>query len=421
MAAMVTRDLDIVLYGATGFVGRLTARYLAGRADGLRVALAGRSRHRLETLRTDLGDAAAAWEVIEVDAHDAHALRSLAGRTTVLATTVGPYVLHGKAVVRACAEAGTHYADLTGEVLFVRWSVDEISSVAQTSGARIVHACGYDSVPSDLGVLLLARRAAADGTGTLGDTVLAVRSAKGGFSGGTFHSARHQAMAAANDPDARRVLGDPHALSHRRGEEPSGGARRPRGLPSRLRKLLPVQRDPQTGRWNGPFVMAGFNTRIVRMSNTLTDWSYGRDFRYREVVDFGSGPLAPLLAGGMAVGLAGGLAGLSWGPTRAVLDRVLPKPGEGPSEERLAGGRFRMEIRTRTSGGATYLARVAAPYDPGYTGTAVMLGEAVLALLQDRDRLPARAGVLTPATALGDVLIERLRDQNFTLEVERLA
>lgn len=418
---MVTRDLDIVLYGATGFVGRLTARYLAGRAGGLRVALAGRSRHRLERLRTDLGDAASGWEVVEVDAHDADGLRSLAERATVLATTVGPYSLHGKAVVRACAEAGTHYADLTGEVLFVRWSVDEISSVAQASGARIVHACGYDSVPSDLGVLLLARRAAADGTGTLSDTVLAVRSAKGGFSGGTVHSARHQAIAAANDPDARRILGDPYALSPRRREEPTGGSRRPRGFPGLLRRLLPVQRDPQTGRWNGPFVMAGFNTRIVRLSNTLTDWSYGRDFRYREVVDFGSGPLAPLVAGGMAVGLAGGLAGLSWGPTRAVLDRVLPQPGEGPSEEQLAGGRFRMEIRTTTSSGAIYLARVAAPYDPGYTGTAVMLGETVLALLQDRDRLPARAGVLTPATALGDALIERLRGQGFTFEVERLS
>ncbi|MDC5695914.1 saccharopine dehydrogenase NADP-binding domain-containing protein [Intrasporangium calvum] len=417
---MAKRDLDIVLYGATGFVGTLTARYLAGRTDGLRVALAGRSRERLERLRAELGTSAEEWEVIEVHAHDSGGLRVLAGRTKVLATTVGPYAVHGKDVVRACAETGTHYADLTGEVLFVRWSVHEVGPVAEASGARIVHACGYDSVPSDLGVLLLARRAAADGAGTLGDTVLAVKSAKGGFSGGTVHSARNQAIVAAQDPAARRVLSDPHALSPRRQDEPKGGPRRSTGLPGLLRKLVPVDRDPQTGRWNGPFVMAGFNTRIVRLSNTLTQWSYGRDLRYREVVDFGSGPLSPLLAGGMAIGLAGGLAGLSWGPTRAVLDRVLPKPGEGPSEAQMAAGRFRMEIRSTTTTGAKYVATVAAPFDPGYSGTAVMLGESVLSLLQDGDRLPDRAGVLTPATALGDVLVKRLRDQGFTLEVERL-
>ncbi|MDV3221538.1 saccharopine dehydrogenase family protein [Intrasporangium sp.] len=416
---MVTRELDIVLFGATGFVGALTARHLASNAGHARIGIAGRSTARLEALRGDLGAAAAGWEVIEVDAQDSAGLRDLARRTVVLATTVGPYAVHGKDVARACAEEGTHYADLTGEVLFVRWSVDELSEPAARSGARIVHACGYDSVPSDLGVMLLANRAAADHQGTLGDTILAVKSAKGGFSGGTVDSARRQAIAAREDAGVRRVLRDPYALSPRRGEEPKGGSRRPGGAAGLLRKLMPVERHPETGRWNGPFVMAGFNTRIVRLSNTLTDWSYGRDFRYREVVDFGSGPLSPVLAGGMAIGLTGGLAGLSWGPTRAVLDRFLPKPGQGPSEGRMAQGRFAMEIRTTTSTGARYVARVAAPFDPGYTGTAVMLGESALALAMDDDRLPDRAGVLTPATALGEVLVDRLRTQGFTFEVER--
>ncbi|GAA6526674.1 saccharopine dehydrogenase NADP-binding domain-containing protein [Intrasporangium sp. DVR] len=418
---MVTRDLDLVLYGATGFVGTLTARHLAGRAAGVRVALAGRSRERLQELRQDLGEVARDWEVVEVDAGDTDGLLALARRTTVLATTVGPYGVHGKAVARACAHAGTHYADLTGEILFVRWSVHELAPIAEASGARVVHACGYDSVPSDLGVMLLAQRVSSDGAGTLGDTLLAVKAAKGGFSGGTVDSARQQAIVARQDPAARRVLGDPHALSPRRDQEPRSRSHRLGGAVGLLRRLVPVDRDPETGRWHGPFVMAGFNTRIVRLSNTLTEWSYGRDFRYREVVDFGSGPLSPLLAGGMAVGLASGLTGLSWGPTRAVLDRFLPKPGEGPSAARMAEGHFAMEIRTTTSTGAKYVARVSAPYDPGYTGTAVMLGESALALLQDGHRLPGRAGVLTPATALGDVLVARLREQGFTLEVERLS
>jgi short subunit dehydrogenase-like uncharacterized protein len=214
------------------------------------------------------------------------------------------------------------------------------------------------------------------------------------------------------------VLADPYALSPRRADEPgSGNGRRPGAL-GRLRKLVPVDRDPRSGRWNGPFVMASFNTRIVRLSNTLTDWSYGRGLRYREVVDFGRGPLAGVRATGVGVGLVGGLAGLSFGPTRVVLDRFLPAPGEGPSAQQRAGGRFRMDIEATTTTGAHYVARVAAPFDPGYGGSAVMLGESVLALARDAG-LPRRTGVGTPATALGERLAERLREQGFTLEVER--
>jgi short subunit dehydrogenase-like uncharacterized protein len=167
--------------------------------------------------------------------------------------------------------------------------------------------------------------------------------------------------------------------------------------------------------------MASFNTRIVRLSNTLTGWSYGRGFRYREQTDFGSSPVSPLLAGTMAVGLGGAAAGLSWKPTRMVLDRFLPKPGQGPSAERRAAGRFRFEIRTTTSTGAKYVTKVGADYDPGYDGTAVMFGQSALCLALDGDLLPDRAGVLTPATAMGDVLVDRLRAHGFTFDVERVA
>jgi short subunit dehydrogenase-like uncharacterized protein len=164
--------------------------------------------------------------------------------------------------------------------------------------------------------------------------------------------------------------------------------------------------------------MASFNTRIVRLSNTLSDWSYGRDLRYREVTDFGSGPMSPVMAGGMAVGLGGLVTGLSWTPTRAVLDRFLPRPGEGPDPEARAAGRFRFDIRATTTTGARYRARVGADLDPGYGGTAVMFGETILSLALDAD-VPQRVGVATPATALGEVLVDRLRAQGFTFEVER--
>lgn len=416
----MTREFDVVLFGATGFVGALTAAHLAEHGEGIRIALAGRSLDRLEAVRARLGASAADWPVIEVDATDEPGLRSLAARTTVLVTTVGPYAAHGRQVVAACAEEGTQYADLTGEVLFVRWSLDTIAARAAETGARIVHACGFDSIPSDLGVLVTAERAAADGEGSLTDTVLTVTSMRGGLSGGTIDSARQQAITARSDPAARSTLSDPYGLSPRRDAEPPAERRRPDGPLGAIRRFVPIDRDPTTGRWNGPFVMASFNTRIVRMSNALTDWSYGRQFRYREVMDFGSSPVSPVMAAGLALGLGGALAGLSWSPTRAVLDRFLPKPGEGPSAAQRAAGRFRMQIRATTTSGAHYRTKVGADHDPGYDGTAIMLGQAALCLARDGDRLPDRAGVLTPATAMGDVLVERLRAQGFTFDVARV-
>jgi len=415
------RDLDIVLFGATGFVGVLTAAHLAEQApDDARIALAGRSRTKLQRTRDEIGGRALDWELVEVDATDAVGLRAVAARTTVLVSTVGPYAAYGKEVVRACAREGTHYADLTGEVLFVRWSLDEVDDKARETGAAIVHACGFDSIPSDLGVLVTALRAAADDAGELAETTLLVRSMKGGFSGGTVDSVRQQAITTRGDDAARRTVSDPYALSPRRAEEPSGGGRpRTGGVVATLRGLVPVDREEATARWTGPFVMAAFNTRIVRLSNTLTDWSYGRGFRYREVTDFGSGPLSPLLAGGMAIGLGGAVTGLAYRPTRAVLDRLLPKPGEGPGPEQRAAGRFRMEIRATTTQGRRYRTKVGADYDPGYGGTAVMLGQAALSLAFDGEAgVPRRAGVCTPATAMGEVLVDRLREHGFTFDVE---
>ncbi len=413
MGGVTDREFDIVLYGATGFVGALVAAHLAQAAGpGVRIALAGRSGERLRAVRDGLGEPAGEWPLLEVDATDAAGLRAAAARTTVLATTVGPYLRHGKAAVRAAAEEGTHYADLTGEALFVRWSLDEVAARARETGARIVHSCGFDSIPSDLGVQATAQRAARDGEGTLREATLVVRSLRGGISGGTVDSLRRQAIEAQRDPRARGVLRDPYGLSPRRAEEPEP-------LMSHARSL-PVERDAATGTWLGPFVMASYNTRLVRLSNALTGWSHGRGLRYREVTDLGTGPAAPLRAAGMTAGLGALYVGLSWAPTRAVLDRILPRPGEGPSAAQRAAGRFRMEIGATTTTGARYRTTVAAPYDPGYGGTAIMFGQVALCLALDGDRLPDRSGVLTPATAMGTLLADRLRAHGFTLETERV-
>ena len=181
-----------------------------------------------------------------------------------------------------------------------------------------------------------------------------------------------------------------------------------------------LRREPGTGHWLGPFVMAGYNTRVVRLSNTLTDWSYGRDFRYREVSDYGSGPAGLLRAAGAGVALAGLAAAMSRRPGRALLDRVLPRPGQGPSADRRAAGHYQMEISANTTTGARYRAVVADHRDPGYNGTAVLLGETALGLAADQARLADRAGVLTPAVAMGEVLAERLRAQGLSIDIRRV-
>ncbi|HLM04721.1 MAG TPA: saccharopine dehydrogenase NADP-binding domain-containing protein [Blastococcus sp.] len=401
------RAHDIVVYGASGFVGRLVAGYLAEHAPaGARIALAGRSRARCEEVRAGLPAAARDWPVLEADASDPASLDVLAQRTAVLATTVGPYARYGMPVVEACARAGTSYADLTGEVLFVREAIDRCDALARETGARIVHACGYDSIPSDLATFLLAQRAAADGSGGLTDVRL-VATVRGGFSGGTIDSQRAQNEALEQDPGKRRLLGDPYALSPDRDAEPDTRQPRDAGLPART----------PDGRWTAPFVMAPFNTRIVRRSNALQDWAYGRSLSYGEVMSTGRGPLGAVMAAGFTAGLAGALAAMSFAPTRALVDRVLPAPGTGPDEETRAKGFFRMVVTAGTESGRRYRATAAGPGDPGYAATSVMLGEAALALALDGERLPDRAGSLTPATAMGDVLVERLRAAGHTYEV----
>ena len=405
------RDLDIQLFGATSFVGRLTAAYLARAApDGVRIGLAGRSRERLEAVRDGLGAAAAEWPLTVADSSDAAAMGELARSARVVVSTVGPYRRYGFPLVEACAGAGTHYADLTGEVLFMRETIDRHGAAAERSGARIVHSCGFDSIPSDIGVLLLHEAVAADGAGELEDTTMLVRRLRGGFSGGTLASMKDGLDEARHHPEARRLMGDPYALSPDRAAEPDLG---PEG------DLRGVERDDELGTWLGPFVMAAINTRVVRRSNALQDWAYGRRMRYREVMSFGSDLAAPVKAAGVAAGVGALAGGMMFGPTRALLDRVLPAPGDGPSEQAREKGSFDIEIHTRTSSGARYVAHVAAKGDPGYAATAVMLGESALGLALDSDRLPDRAGVLTPATAFGGVLAERLRAAGQTLEARR--
>lgn len=429
------REFDLALVGATGFAGRYTAAHLAAHAPaGLRVALVGRSADRLADLpqwllrRLGGEHPALHWPQVVVDVTDAAAARDLAARSRVVATTVGPFGRYGRALVAACAAAGTHYADITGESPFVRDVIDAHHEQAAGAGVRIVPACGFDSVPSDLSVLLTAEAAAADGEGTLTETVLHVLRMRGGFGGGTIDTARTMAAAAASDPAVRRALGNPNTLAPkgfeqaRRTPSPVGavlpGPLAPvERLARNVVRQVPIGRDGDSGRFTAPFIMAAFNRQVVRRSHGLLDGAYGSDFRYDELSDTGRGPAGALRAVATTAATAGLGVGMALPVTRPLLDRVLPAPGEGPSEEQIANGAFLMEVRAHTSTGADYATRFGAELDPGFGGTGAMLAQSALALALDD--LPDAAGVLTPATAFGHVLADRLRAVGFTIETRR--
>jgi saccharopine dehydrogenase (NAD+, L-lysine-forming) len=408
------RDLDIVVYGATGSVGKLTARYLA--RSGLRVGLAGRSAQRLDGLRQALPDEARDWPLIVADTGQREALNRLAARTRVMISTVGPYAAHGLPVVAACAAAGTDYLDLAAEVPFVRRSIDAHHEQSIESGARIVHSCGFDSIPSDLTVYALHRRVVADGAGELADTTFVLRAANYamGFSRGTVDTMFELMRAGSGDPETRRMLDDPYSLSPHRAGEPDLGPQQDVSL-HRGEELAPEL----TGLWTSGYLMALYNTRCVRRTNALLGWGYGRGFRYTETASMGSSPAAPAMAAMTNATITGasrlGGAYLRMFPP-GLLESLIPRQnGDGAPR-----GHYRVETYATTTSGARYVASMAQQGDPGYAATALLLGESALALARDRDQLPDRCGVLTPASAMGGVLLKRLATAGVTVHTARL-
>lgn len=414
------RDYDIVLFGATGFTGKLVADYLAttSRARGgtLRWAIAGRNKSKLEAVRNDLvaiDPALAELPILVADGHDSGSLEALVPTTRVICTTVGPFAQHGKRLVASCAKNGTHYCDITGEVPFIRHSIDENHERALETRARIVHCCGFDSIPSDLGVHLLwddVRKAG----GSLDWAKGFVGEMSGTASGGTAATMLAIVEEATRDSKVRRLLGNPHGLDP---TVPRGRNRDPFEIDPKG-----VHFDRDIDRWTAPFVMAMINTRIVRRSNALL--GYGDAFRYREVMSLPKGPKGFVAATAVAAGMAGFAIGAALPPTRALLARyVLPKAGEGPSKEARDRGHFtlRFVAEGTEEGGRSFraTATVKGTSDPGYGETAKMLGESAMCLAHDGASLEKRYGVLTPASAMGMHLVTRLRAAGMTFDVSR--
>jgi short subunit dehydrogenase-like uncharacterized protein len=401
----------VVLYGATGFVGRQTVAHFAAHADGVRWALAGRSAQKLEQVRQACGPGAASAGIIVADAADQKALDALAGQAVVVLSTAGPFALYGSALVAACVAHRTHYVDITGETPWVRGLIDRHHAQAARDGTRIIPCCGFDSVPSDLGAWLVAE-AMWRQHGELCVSVKACHSMRGGLNGGTLASAFNLMEAGQG-----RLLADPFLLN------PPGTA--PRNPAEHADPVSP-HRDADFDAWVGPFMMGPVNTRVVRRTAALLkargDAAYGANFKYQEYLRFGRGPLAAAAAAGVTVGMGVGMAAMRLKTGRALARAVAVSPGQGPSERSMDGGSFRCELVGKSASGKVVRGRVAGPGDPGNRATTKFVCESALALALQPQALPGGergGGVLTPASGLGMVLSQRLIATGMSLEPMR--
>jgi short subunit dehydrogenase-like uncharacterized protein len=401
-----TKKYDVVLYGASGFVGRQTVAYFAAhpqvKAMGLTWALAGRSAEKLEAIKKACGARHAG--IVVAEAHDAAAMDALARDAAVVLSTAGPFALYGSALVAACVRHGTHYVDITGETPWVRDMIAAHHGAAAQSGTRIIPFCGFDSIPSDLSAWLATQTMQAR-HGEACTHVKAAFSVRGGFNGGTLASmfnmlATGESKAVAdpfllNPAGVRPANTSPHA-------DPKGACH-----------------DADFSAWLGPFFMAAINTRVVRRSAALL--GYGLDFSYQEYLRLGQGPVAAVAAASLSAGATFSQAALGWAPVRKWAVKFSPPPGAGPSEASMDGGSFRCEWIGTSASGKVVRGRIADQGDPGNRATTKMLCESALALALQLDDLPggrARGGLLTPASGLGDVLVQRLRLAGMTLQVD---
>lgn len=394
------REFDVVLWGASGFTGRLVAEYLGEHhcGGGLRWALAGRNQSKLEAVRDEFG--LADVPVVTADSDDWAAMTALAGRTKVVCTTVGPYALYGTPLVSACVEQGTHYCDLTGEVQWMQRVIEQYQSRAEASGARMVHTCGFDSIPSDLGVWHLQEEMQAR-HGVYADVVkYRVGKTAGAASGGTVYSILNMLDEAAEDPAVKKVVGNPYALYP--AGEPAG---------QDVGDQMNMRFDKDFNSWTAPFVMAAINTRVVRRSNALLDFPWGRNFRYDESVLCGGGVGGWGKASLAAFASAAGMGLLGFSPTRKLLEKRLPQPGTGPSLEQREKGFYEIFLygKSTEKPGAEINTRIYGDRDPGYGSTSKMLAEAAVCLA--KDELGVGGGFWTPTSAMAEPLLARLRDR----------
>ncbi len=400
----ISSSYDVVIYGATGFTGAQAADYFDDQVGTtLRWAIAGRNASKLNALRAELDTKP---DVLVADADDATAIDAMVAKARVILTTAGPFARYGEALVRSCAAHGVDYVDITGETPWVRRMIDTYERTAIGSGVRIVPCCGFDSVPSDIGAHMLVEHFRSQGRSTR--SVRAFQRAQGGVNGGTIASMTN--MLASED---RNAFDDPLLLN------PDGYRTSDEALANR--DPFGPEFDPDLERWVAPFFMAPINTRVVRRSSALSSqWQmpYGERFRYQEFWDLGAST-GYLANAAVAFGMGFFQSMMRLPGVGRIVEAIAPAPGDGPSEQTMDDGFYECRLLGTADDGSKAWALIAGSGDPGNRATVKFVCESALALATQRERLPGgatRAGFLTPATAFGDVLIERLRAAGETLE-----
>ena len=409
------RSYAVVLYGATSFVGQITAHYLAQfladkdnqngpDSEPVTWAIAGRDQEKLEKLQTELsaaqkgGKAEAKVDIIVANSNDDATLDEMTKQTQVIISTVGPYLKYGEPLIKSCTKNGTDYVDLTGEAIFIKDMMDKYQDDAKKSGARIVNSCGFDSIPSDLGVYFTQRQAEEKFDESCTVINMRVKAAKGGLSGGTIASMATIFEEVGQNKSRRKQVANPYLLND---DEDAPNVRQD--------NVSKPEYDDEHARWLAPFVMASINTRIVHRSNQLLDYEYGRDFKYDEAMWMKDGVKGKLMSYGMSIGLLGFATAMMIKPSRELLSKhVLPKSGSGPSKEEQENGYFDIRFFGKNAKNDTINTKVTGDKDPGYGSTSRMLAQSALCLAQDIDKNDVEGGFWTPASAMGDKLLTRL-------------
>jgi short subunit dehydrogenase-like uncharacterized protein len=391
-----SREFDIIIWGASGFTGRLVASYLFskyGTSGNLRWAMAGRNLNKLEMVRHEVADETVS--LVVADSNDEVSLKEMVKRTKVICTTVGPYAKYGSKLVVACIQNQVHYCDLAGEVQWMRQIIDQYNEAAKANETKIVHTCGFDSIPSDMGVYFIQREAKAKRGSRAQQIKMRVAGMSGGMSGGTYASFSNTMEEAKEDKNIFKVLTNPYGLNpidEQVGEDKSD--------------LRSIVFDKASQSWIGPFIMAGINTKVVRRSNILSGYSYGKNFRYEEATIYGKGFKGRMkgIINTIPMGLM--MSAKPGSLLKRAVDAVLPKPGEGPTKKQREDGFYNLKFYITLEDGSSAFAKITGDMDPGYGSTSKMLGEAAVCLA--KDKLSNLSGILTPSIAMGDALLKRL-------------
>lgn len=401
------RPYAVVLYGATSFVGQITAKYLSqflADSNDVEWAIAGRDEEKLKKLQSEISDSGSAKKVdiIIANSNDEASLDEMTKQAKVVISTVGPYLKYGEPLIKSCANNGTDYVDLTGEAIFIKDMMDKYQDTASQSDARIVNSCGFDSIPSDLGVYFTQQQAEKQFDEVCEKIHMRVKAAKGGLSGGTVASMATIFEEVGKDKSRRKQVANPYLLNDD-ADAPN----------VRQKNVSKPEYDSEHGRWLAPFVMASINTRIVHRTNQLTDYEYGREFKYDEAMWMKDGVKGQLTSYALSAGLFGFATTMMFKPSRELLSKhVLPKSGSGPSKSEQENGYFDIRFFGYTASNDSISTKVTGDRDPGYGSTSRMLAQSALCLAQDISHKDIKGGFWTPASAMGDKLIARLEEHS---------